>query len=43
MNEVNTVEQAGRTDVGKIAINPEEWPAIREAIDSMIAQCGDVK
>lgn len=24
---------------GTIAINPEEWPAIRDAIDSMIAEC----
>ncbi len=34
------VVQSGRTDVGKICINPEEWPAIRDAIDSMIKQCG---
>jgi hypothetical protein len=29
------VEQRGRADVGKISINPEEWPALRAAIDQM--------
>ena len=24
---------------GCIAINPEEWPALREAIDKMISEC----
>ena len=33
------VSQSGRTDIGQIAISPEEWPTIREAIDRMIAQC----
>lgn len=33
------VVQSGRIDLGKIAINPNEWPALREAIDMMIAQC----
>ena len=33
------VEQHGRTDLGKIAINPEEWPALRAAIDRMIGEC----
>lgn len=37
------VEQSCRTDVGKVSISPEEWPAIRDAIDSMIAQCGGAK
>ena len=31
--------QSGRNDLGKIAINPEEWPALRSAIDSMIQEC----
>lgn len=26
--------------VGKVLISPEEWPAIRDAIDSLIKQCG---
>lgn len=26
-------------DYGKIAINPEEWPLIRDAIDKMIGEC----
>lgn len=25
------VEQNGRNDIGKIAINPEEWPTLRDA------------
>ena len=33
------VSQIGRTDLGKIAINPEEWPALRDAIDQMMKQC----
>ena len=31
--------QSGRTDVGQIAIDTDEWPALRDAIDRMIAQC----
>lgn len=34
------VEQHGRADVGKVCINPEEWPSLRAAIDEMIACCG---
>jgi hypothetical protein len=37
------VEQCGRTDLGKIAINPEEWPVLRAAIDQMVAACEAVK
>lgn len=33
------VQQASRTEIGKITINPEEWPALREAISLMIADC----
>lgn len=33
------VEQTGSTGLGKIAINSEEWPALRSAIDQMIAEC----
>jgi hypothetical protein len=33
------VEQHGRADIGKISINPDEWPSLREAINNMIAQC----
>ena len=36
------VSQSGRTDLGKIAINPEEWPALRKAINLLILQCRDV-
>jgi hypothetical protein len=31
--------QSGRVDLGKIAIDPIEWPVLREAIDQMIAGC----
>lgn len=33
------VEQHGTPEMGKIAINPEEWPVLREAIDRMVAEC----
>lgn len=33
------VTQHGRVDIGKIQINPEEWPVIREAIDRLIYEC----
>jgi len=33
------VAQCGRLDTGKIQLSPGEWPAIREAIDRMIAEC----
>lgn len=35
------VIQTGRADLGKVAISPEEWPAIRAAIDRMIDECRD--
>lgn len=28
--------------LGKICINPEEWPALRSAINRLINQCRDV-
>lgn len=28
---------------GKIAINPEEWPTIRAAIDKMVKKCKEDK
>jgi hypothetical protein len=36
--EFVVVEQRN-DDYGKIAINPEEWPAIRAAIDQLIGEC----
>lgn len=33
------VEQHGRTDLGKIAITSEEWPAIQEAISRLMLLC----
>lgn len=37
------VEQHGRTDIGKICISPDEWPKLKRAIDTMIAECKDVR
>ena len=37
--EFVVVAQNARTDMGKITINPEEWPALRAAINQMIEQC----
>ena len=37
------VVQHGRTDIGKIMINSEEWPALRSAIDRMIKACREEK
>jgi len=34
------VEQSG-TGLGKIAINPEEWPALRDTIEKLIGMCRD--
>ena len=33
------VEQHGRTDIGKICIDPGEWGALKAAIDTMIGNC----
>lgn len=33
------VEQHGGPGLGKIAISPDEWPALREVIDRMIKEC----
>lgn len=37
--EFVVVSQHGTPDMGKIAINPNEWPVLREAIDRMISEC----
>jgi len=37
------VGQRGRADIGKIMINPEEWPSLRDAIDRMIKECREEK
>ena len=36
--EFVVVEQ-NTADYGKIAINPEEWPALRAAINRMVKEC----
>ena len=33
------LSQTGRTNLGKVCISPEEWPALRDAIDQMVMQC----
>jgi len=37
--EFVTVEQVAMTESRKVAFNPEEWPAIRAAIDHAISEC----
>ena len=37
--EFVVVSQHGTPEMGQIAINPEEWPTLRDAIDRMIAEC----
>jgi hypothetical protein len=37
------VEQTGAPEIGKVTINPEEWPAIRAAVDHMIALCAEIE
>ena len=37
------VSQTRGDEFGKIEITPEEWPALREAIDQMIALCRGAK
>lgn len=33
------VEQSGRKDLGKIAIDKDEWPALRETIERAFKNC----
>ena len=33
------VRQSGRTDIGKICIDPGEWPALRAAINRAVRAC----
>lgn len=37
--EFVVVSQEGREDIGKITINPEEWPVLRAAINRMVKAC----
>jgi hypothetical protein len=36
------VRQQGRTDIGKIIIEPSEWKMLRAAIDRMVGECREV-
>ncbi len=33
------VSQHGHTDLGKIQIDPREWPGLRDAIEQAVSQC----
>lgn len=33
------LEQHGRADLGKVCIDQEEWPHIKDAIETMLAVC----
>lgn len=37
------VSQHGSPEMGKIAIEPQEWPMLRAAIDRLIAECRESK
>lgn len=36
------VSQTGRTEIGRFAISPEEWPAVRDAIELMLKMCESI-
>lgn len=38
-DEFIELEQSGQLAPGKIAIDPDEWPALRDAIDRMVSEC----
>lgn len=35
-------QEPGGRQAGELAISPEEWPLIRDAIDNAIKQCRDI-
>lgn len=37
--EFVVIKQSASMENGKISINPDEWPAIRDAIDRLIQEC----
>jgi len=37
--EYVVVSQESVPGLGNIALNPEEWPALRDAIDRMVKEC----
>lgn len=43
--EFLAIEQHGgpEQNAGKISIDPEEWPALRQAIEQLLAECGPEK
>ena len=38
-----TIRQEDNLDTNEVKINPEEWPAIRAAVDRMVRECGKVE
>ncbi len=36
------VSQHGAPEIGKIQISPEDWPALRAAINRLVRECRDV-
>ena len=36
---VRVVQYGDKAEKGEININPEEWPAIRDAINTMVVSC----
>lgn len=37
------ISQEDRPEHGKISIDPDEWPSLRDLIDRMVAECRPVK
>lgn len=37
------VSQENRPEHGKISIDPDEWPSLRDLIDKMVGECRPVK
>ena len=38
-----TIRQEDNLDTNMVKINPEEWPAIRAAVNRMVRECGKVE
>ncbi len=36
------VQQQGGPEIGKIQIDPQEWPAIKDAIEAMLEVCARI-
>ena len=38
-----TIRQEDNLDTNEVKIDPEEWPAIRAAVNRMVRECGKVE